>query len=168
MTRSERYRPVLFWLAVATAATALLPIVVGALVTTLDAGMAFRDWPTSDGQGMLSYPWLHSAGDKFVEHGHRLAGIMIGCVSIVFAAVGLDSGAAALGPLVRPRRAAGGRSCRACWEEAGCWPTRGCSQWFHGGLRRGRLCLHVVDGPRPQPLVDRTAPRPGGNGPTAS
>jgi heme a synthase len=83
--RSERYRPVLFWLAVATAATALLPIVVGALVTTLDAGMAFRDWPTSDGQGMLSYPWLHSAGDKFVEHGHRLAGIVIGCVSIVFA-----------------------------------------------------------------------------------
>ena len=86
MTRSERYRPLLFWLAVATAATALLPIVAGALVTTLDAGMAFRDWPTSDGQGMLSYPWLHSAGDKFIEHGHRLAGIVIGCVSIVFAA----------------------------------------------------------------------------------
>lgn len=84
--RSERYRPVLFWLAVATAATALLPIVAGALVTTLDAGMAFRDWPTSDGQGMLSYPWLHSAGDKFLEHTHRLAGIVIGCVSIVFAA----------------------------------------------------------------------------------
>jgi heme a synthase len=84
--RSQRHRPVLFWLALATAATALLPIVVGALVTTLDAGMAFRDWPTSDGQGMFSYPWLHSVGDKFVEHGHRLAGITIGCVSIVFAA----------------------------------------------------------------------------------
>jgi cytochrome c oxidase assembly protein subunit 15 len=83
--RSERYRPLLLWLAVATAATALLPIVVGALVTTLDAGMAFSDWPTSDGQGILSYPWLKSAGDKFVEHGHRLAGITIGCVSIVFA-----------------------------------------------------------------------------------
>jgi heme a synthase len=84
--RSERYRPVLLWLAVATAAAALLPIAAGALVTTLDAGMAFNDWPTSDGQGMLSYPWLHSAGDKFVEHGHRLAGIVIGCVSILFAA----------------------------------------------------------------------------------
>src|SRR5215467_12072983 len=86
MTRSQRYQPFLFWLAVATAATALLPIAVGALVTTLDAGMAFSDWPTSDGQGMLTYPWLKSAGDKFVEHGHRLAGILIGCVSIVFAA----------------------------------------------------------------------------------
>lgn len=84
--RSERYSSLLFWLAVATAATALLPIAVGALVTTLDAGMAFRDWPTSDGQGMLTYPWLRSAGDKFIEHGHRLAGIAIGCMSIVFAA----------------------------------------------------------------------------------
>jgi cytochrome c oxidase assembly protein subunit 15 len=84
--RTEGYRPLLFGLAVATAATALLPIVVGAVVTTLDAGMAFPDWPTSDGHGMLSYPWLRSAGDKFIEHGHRLAGIVIGCTSIVFAA----------------------------------------------------------------------------------
>jgi len=84
--RSDRYRPLLFGLAVLTAATALLPIVVGALVTSHKAGMAFPDWPTSDGQGMFAYPWLKSAGDKFIEHGHRLAGILIGCVSIVFAA----------------------------------------------------------------------------------
>ena len=83
--RSARYRPLLFGLAVITAATALLPIVVGALVTSHKAGMAFPDWPTSDGQGMFAYPWLKSAGDKFIEHGHRLAGILIGCVSIVFA-----------------------------------------------------------------------------------
>ena len=83
--RRPGYHPALFWLAATTAATALLPIVVGALVTTKGAGMAFRDWPTSDGQGMLSYPWLSSAGDKFIEHGHRLAGITIGCVSIAFA-----------------------------------------------------------------------------------
>jgi cytochrome c oxidase assembly protein subunit 15 len=84
--RSARYRPLLFGLAVVTAAMALLPIVVGALVTSHKAGMAFPDWPTSDGQGMFAYPWLKSAGDKFIEHGHRLAGIFIGCVSIVFAA----------------------------------------------------------------------------------
>jgi cytochrome c oxidase assembly protein subunit 15 len=84
--RSARHRPLLFALAVITAATALLPIVVGALVTSHKAGMAFPDWPTSDGQGMFAYPWLKSAGDKFIEHGHRLAGIVIGCVSIVFAA----------------------------------------------------------------------------------
>ncbi len=83
--RSARYRPLLFGLAVVTATTALLPIVVGAVVTSHKAGMAFPDWPTSDGQGMFAYPWLKSAGDKFIEHGHRLAGIVIGCVSIVFA-----------------------------------------------------------------------------------
>jgi cytochrome c oxidase assembly protein subunit 15 len=68
--------------AVFTACVALLPIVVGALVTTLGAGMAFPDWPTSDGQGMFAYPWLRSTGDKFLEHGHRLAGIVIGLASI--------------------------------------------------------------------------------------
>jgi heme a synthase len=84
--RSERYHAALFWLAIATAVTALLPIAVGSLVTTRGAGMAFPDWPTSDGKGMLAYPWLRSAGDKFIEHGHRLAGMLIGCVSIMFAA----------------------------------------------------------------------------------
>ncbi len=71
--------------AVLTAAIALLPIGMGALVTTLDAGMAFLDWPTSDGQNMFLYPWLrdfHANRDKFVEHGHRLAGSLIGMFSI--------------------------------------------------------------------------------------
>ena len=71
--------------AVLTAAIALLPIGMGALVTTLDAGMAFMDWPTSDGQNMFLYPWLrdfHANRDKFVEHGHRLAGSLIGLFSI--------------------------------------------------------------------------------------
>ncbi len=73
--------------AVLTAVFALLPITVGALVTTTRAGMAFLDWPTSDGHNMILYPWLMSAGDKFVEHGHRLAGMAIGLASIVLAVV---------------------------------------------------------------------------------
>lgn len=71
--------------AVLTAAVALLPIGMGALVTSLDAGMAFLDWPTSDGQNMFLYPWLqdfHANREKFVEHGHRLAGSLIGLFSI--------------------------------------------------------------------------------------
>lgn len=75
--------------AVLTAAVALLPIGMGALVTTLGAGMAFLDWPTSDGQNMFLYPWLSdfkSHPDKFVEHGHRLAGSLIGLFSIGLAA----------------------------------------------------------------------------------
>jgi len=55
-------------------------------VTTMKWGMAIHGWPGSDGHGMFSYPWFSSAIDKFTEHGHRLAGIVIGCFSIVLAA----------------------------------------------------------------------------------
>jgi cytochrome c oxidase assembly protein subunit 15 len=79
--------PWLHRLAVLTACLALLPIVMGALVTTKDAGMAFRDWPTSDGHGMFAYPWFQSMGDQFLEHGHRLAGIVIGIASIALCVV---------------------------------------------------------------------------------
>jgi len=81
------YSPWLHRLAVLTACVALVPILLGALVTTKDAGMAFRDWPSSDGQNMFLYPWLKAAGDKFLEHGHRLAGILIGITSIALVAV---------------------------------------------------------------------------------
>src|SRR5262249_6898084 len=73
-----------FRLALLMAAIALLPIGLGAVVTTVEAGMAFADWPTSDGYDMLWYPWLTSTGDKFLEHGHRLAGMLIGIVSLFF------------------------------------------------------------------------------------
>src|SRR5258708_8649256 len=74
--------PWLHRLAVLTVSLALLPILMGALVTTKDAGMAFPDWPNSDGHNMLLYPWLKSAGERFLEHGHRLGGVFIGLVSI--------------------------------------------------------------------------------------
>ncbi|MEM9353383.1 MAG: COX15/CtaA family protein [Planctomycetota bacterium] len=60
---------------------------VGAFVTTTDAGMAFRDWMTSDGTFFLIYDWLGSAGDKFTEHGHRLLGAAAGFLSIALVAV---------------------------------------------------------------------------------
>lgn len=61
---------------------------MGALVTTLQAGMAFADWPSSDGHNMLLYPWFRDFAahpDKFTEHGHRLAGVLIGFVSVCLA-----------------------------------------------------------------------------------
>lgn len=82
--------PLIRKLATITCVVALLPIGMGALVTTLKAGMAFADWPSSDGHNMLLYPWFRDFAehpDKFVEHGHRLAGVFIGCVSVVLAAV---------------------------------------------------------------------------------
>lgn len=78
-------------LSVATCVVALLPICVGSLVTTLQAGMAFADWPTSDGQNMLTYPFWHDLrhSDRLVEHTHRLAGVVIGLVSIALLGVSL-------------------------------------------------------------------------------
>jgi len=70
---------------VTAALTLLLPVTTGAIVTTLKAGMVFSDWPSSDGYNMLAYPWLTSARDQFVEHGHRLSGMTIGLLSLSLA-----------------------------------------------------------------------------------
>ncbi|MBX3432899.1 MAG: COX15/CtaA family protein [Pirellulales bacterium] len=55
----------------------------GGWVVASGSGMAFRDWLTSDGVAMPLYPWLSSAGDKFIEHGHRLLGMVVGALTIV-------------------------------------------------------------------------------------
>jgi cytochrome c oxidase assembly protein subunit 15 len=81
-----QYQPIVHRLALLMALVSLAPIGLGALVTTKDAGMAFRDWPTSDGQGMFAYPWLRATGEKFLEHAHRLAGVLIGCATMAFCA----------------------------------------------------------------------------------
>ncbi|MBL4884669.1 MAG: COX15/CtaA family protein [Planctomycetaceae bacterium] len=79
-------------MAVITAWSAMPVIILGALTTTYGAGMAFPDWPTSDGQGMFSYPWLRLlddistnsvSGHKLLEHSHRLAGIVVGISAIL-------------------------------------------------------------------------------------
>ncbi|MCA9077328.1 MAG: COX15/CtaA family protein [Planctomycetaceae bacterium] len=83
--KTPHHNPWLHRFAVCTVCVAMITLVMGALVTTLNAGMAFRDWPTSDGQSMLTYPWLSDFShdwDKFLEHGHRLAGMLIGVWSI--------------------------------------------------------------------------------------
>lgn len=76
------YQRRLHWFAISTVFVLMTTLGAGALVTSKNAGMAFRDWPTSDGQPMLSYPWFQDFAlnwDKFLEHGHRLAGVLIGC-----------------------------------------------------------------------------------------
>ena len=62
--------------------TTWLQICAGGLVTTSGAGMAFKDWPTSDGQNMFLYPLFGAAKDKFIEHGHRLFGATVGLIAI--------------------------------------------------------------------------------------
>jgi cytochrome c oxidase assembly protein subunit 15 len=60
-------------------------ICVGALVTTLQAGMAVPDWPTTYGYNMFLYPWetwIYGPLDLLVEHGHRLLGSLAGMLTI--------------------------------------------------------------------------------------
>ncbi len=64
-------------------------LVVGALVTTTDAGMAFRDWPTSDGYFMFLLPlkrWFGS-WNAFIEHTHRVLASGVGLLTIALAIV---------------------------------------------------------------------------------
>ena len=85
-----RFRPWLHRYAAATLGVALVTVVFGTLVTSMKAGMAFRDWPTSDGHFMVTYPWFRDFAkdwDKFLEHGHRLAGMAIGLFAIGLVAV---------------------------------------------------------------------------------
>lgn len=92
----DGYHPWVHRVALLAPWVAMVTIIFGALTTTKDAGMAFRDWPTSDGQNMITYPWFNLFGDmftnrdsllKFLEHGHRLAGVLIGIVAIILAGV---------------------------------------------------------------------------------
>jgi heme a synthase len=68
-------------------ACATFPLVWwGGFVTATGSGMAFKDWLTSDGVFMPLYPWLSSTGDKFIEHGHRLLGMLAGMLTIALVA----------------------------------------------------------------------------------
>jgi len=53
-------------------------IIVGALVTSNDAGLATSDWPLSNGQ---VFPKM--VGNLFWEHGHRMVATTVGMLTIV-------------------------------------------------------------------------------------
>ena len=71
--------------ALATAASTLLLIFVGGLVTNTGAGLAVPDWPTTFGYNMFLYPWSQMVGGIFYEHSHRLIGSIVGLLTIVLA-----------------------------------------------------------------------------------
>jgi heme a synthase len=81
----DRYSPWPHRLAVLLAAVTFPLIWVGGLVTTYDAGMAVPDWPNTYGYNLLLYPWttwVYGPWNLFIEHGHRLLGMVAGMVSI--------------------------------------------------------------------------------------
>lgn len=72
----------LHWYAVFVAATVLLLICSGGLVTSRGAGMAVPDWPNSFGYNMFLFPLSHWVGGVFFEHTHRLIASAVGLLTI--------------------------------------------------------------------------------------
>ena len=72
-----------FRLSIAVLAVTVLTIVKGALTTSTGSGLAFRDWPTSDGGLMPVRSYTTVPG--FLEHFHRLSGLTIGLLSLALA-----------------------------------------------------------------------------------
>jgi cytochrome c oxidase assembly protein subunit 15 len=69
-------------LAIALAVGVCPLVFVGAGVTSKGAGMAFPDWPTSDGRLINPPGWLQ-VDHKLWEHSHRLIGWTVGMLAIV-------------------------------------------------------------------------------------
>lgn len=83
MSRTATYKPALAWFAALGSAWVFVLVALGAFTTTIGAGMAFPDWPLSNGS-VNPHGWLTEI-DKFAEHSHRLSGTMMGLITIVLA-----------------------------------------------------------------------------------
>jgi len=83
MTRSSAYKPALAWFAAIGSAWVFVLVSLGAFTTTIGAGMAFPDWPLSNGS-VNPHGWLDNVA-MFAEHSHRLSGSMMGLITIALA-----------------------------------------------------------------------------------
>lgn len=82
---SPASHPWLHRFALLTAAATLVLIGIGGLVTSHGAGMAVPDWPNSYGYNMFTFPVSMWVGGILYEHSHRLAGSVVGFLTLVLA-----------------------------------------------------------------------------------
>ena len=68
------------------AASVVLLIAAGGMVTSTDSGLAVPDWPNTYGQFMFSFPLEKMVGGIFYEHGHRMIASTVGFLTIILAA----------------------------------------------------------------------------------
>ena len=73
----------LFGLCLVTLAWSVLVLQAGGFTTSIRAGMAFLDWPLSNGS--VNPPGWLTEIDKFAEHSHRLAATVLGLLAITIA-----------------------------------------------------------------------------------
>ena len=82
MQHHTSYSPWLHRIARLTAGATFLLIVIGAIVTSTDSGLAVPDWPTTFGYNMFLYPLSEMVGGILYEHSHRLMGSLVGILTI--------------------------------------------------------------------------------------
>lgn len=68
-----------------TAATTLLLICSGGMVTSKNAGLAVPDWPTTFGYNMFLFPASKWVGGILFEHTHRLIASTVGLLTLILA-----------------------------------------------------------------------------------
>jgi heme a synthase len=81
--RTPTYQPALFALAAAACAWSFVTVALGAFTTTIGAGMAFPDWPLSNGS-LNPHGWLTNIA-MFAEHSHRLSVGLLSTLTILLA-----------------------------------------------------------------------------------
>jgi len=67
------------------AASTVVLILAGSLVTSHDAGLSVPDWPTSYGWNMFTFPPSMWVANILYEHGHRLIASTVGFLTIILA-----------------------------------------------------------------------------------
>ena len=79
--RTKNYKRGLSYFCYFSLAWITLLLFAGGFTTSIDAGMAFLDWPLSNGS-LNPKGWLENE-DMLAEHSHRLLGAKIGLLSII-------------------------------------------------------------------------------------
>ena len=81
--RASVHRPALAALAAAACAWSFVTVSLGAFTTTIGAGMAFPDWPLSNGS-LNPHGWLTNVA-MFAEHSHRLSVSVLSAATLALA-----------------------------------------------------------------------------------
>ena len=80
LKRTANYQPWLFYYFLFALFWVTLLLFAGGFTTTIRAGMAFLDWPLSNGS-INPEGWITET-DQLAEHGHRLLGMKVGLIAI--------------------------------------------------------------------------------------
>ncbi len=89
--QKSEHKPFLFWFGLGSLIWITFLLYAGGFTTSIRAGMAFLDWPLSNGS-INPEGWLVN-DDMMAEHSHRLLGMVMGLLSIGLCISALATGA---------------------------------------------------------------------------